>query len=155
MDIATVRTNDKGQAVPTGAVALTANAFGPQEFTTISWLGGAGFLLNARGTCIMVDPVLEGFDMPVVFDAPIAPADVPELDAILITHIDNDHFSRPTCHDVASVCPAYHAPQYVASVAREEGLPGVGHDIDESFTVGNVTARLTPAWHNWQNDSKK
>lgn len=155
MDIATVRTNDKGQAVPTGTVALTANAFGPQDFTTISWLGGAGFLLNARGTCIMVDPVLEGFDMPVVFDAPIAPADVPELDAILITHIDNDHFSRPTCHDVASVCPAYHAPQYVASVAHEEGLPGVGHDIDESLTVGNVAARLTPAWHNWQNDSKK
>ena len=93
MDIATVRTNDKGQAVPTGTAALTADAFGPQDVTTISWLGGAGFLLNARGTCIMVDPVLEGFDMPVVFDAPIAPADVPELDAILITHIDNDHFS--------------------------------------------------------------
>ena len=155
MDIATVRTNDKGQAVPAGTAALTADAFGPQDVTTISWLGGAGFLLNALGTCIMVDPVLEGFDMPVVFEAPIAPTDVPALDAILITHIDNDHFSRPTCRDVSSVCPAYHAPRYVASVARDEGLPGIGHDIGESFTVGNVTARLTPAWHNWQNDSKK
>ena len=83
MDIATVRTTTKGRQYPPEPSALTANAFGPQDFTTISWLGGAGFLLNARGTCIMVDPVLEGFDMPVVFDAPIAPADVPELDAHL------------------------------------------------------------------------
>ena len=81
--------------------------------------------------------------------------DVFALDAVLLTHIDNDHFSRPTCHDVSSVCPAYHAPCYVAEVACEEGLPGVGHSIGETFAVGNATCRLTPAWHNWQNDSKK
>ena len=151
----TVITNERGQAVPTGTVPVDACAFGPQEATTVTWLGGAGLLINARGTRIMIDPLLEGFDMPVVFEAPIAPADVPALDAVLLTHIDNDHFSRPTCHDVAGVCPAYHAPQYVAEVAREEGLPGIGHDIDETFTVGSMTCYLTPAWHNWQNDSKK
>lgn len=151
----TVITNERGQAIPTSTVPVGTDAFGPQDTTTVTWLGGAGLLINARGTTLMIDPVLEGFDMPVVFEAPIAPADVPALDAVLLTHIDNDHFSRPTCYDVAGVCPAYHAPQYVAEVALEEGLTGIGHNIGDAFTVGNVTCRLTPAWHNWQNDSKK
>ena len=156
MDIATVTTNGRGQAVPAGTVPVGPDAFAARGGTTVTWLGGAGFLLNARGTCIMVDPVLEGFDMPVVFDAPIAPAKVPALDAVLITHIDNDHFSRPTCRDVAGPCPVFHAPRYVADVAREEeDLPAAGHDIGEAFTVGTMGVRLTPAWHNWQNGSKK
>jgi L-ascorbate metabolism protein UlaG (beta-lactamase superfamily) len=35
----------------------------------------AGFLINSRGTTIMIDPLLEGF----------AASHVPELDAILVT----------------------------------------------------------------------
>jgi hypothetical protein len=38
-------------------------AFGPTDGTTLRWLGMAGFLINSRGTTIMVDPLLEGFDM--------------------------------------------------------------------------------------------
>ncbi|HIU03879.1 MAG TPA: MBL fold metallo-hydrolase [Candidatus Coprousia avicola] len=142
--------------MPTGTAPITADAFAPRDDTAVTWLGGAGLLINARGTRLMIDPVLEGFDMPVVFEAPIAPADVPALDAVLITHIDNDHFSRPTCRDLAGACPSYHAPRYVAEVARdEEHLPAIGHAIGDTFAVGCVTARLTPAWHTWQNDSKK
>ena len=37
-----------------------------------------------------VDPLLEGFDMPIMIDMPIVSADVPRADAILITHTDND-----------------------------------------------------------------
>jgi phosphoribosyl 1,2-cyclic phosphodiesterase len=31
--------------------------------------------------------------MPIMIDMPIAAKDVPELDAILVTHSDNDHYS--------------------------------------------------------------
>lgn len=152
----TVTTNPRGQTEPVRTIPLATDAFEPSDATQLCWLGGAGIFLNARGTRIMIDPVLEGFDMPVLFDAPIAPADVPALDAVLITHIDNDHFSRPTCRDLAGVCPAYHAPRYVADVAEgEEGLPACGHDIGETLSVGCVRATLTPAWHTWQNESKK
>ena len=41
-------------------------AFGPSDGTTLRWLGMAGFLINSRGTTIMVDPLLEGFDMPIM-----------------------------------------------------------------------------------------
>lgn len=49
----------------------------------------------------------------------------------------------------------YTAPQYVAKVMNEEGIPGIGHDINDSFLVNDVKVTLTPAWHNWQNESKK
>jgi L-ascorbate metabolism protein UlaG (beta-lactamase superfamily) len=34
--------------------------------------------------------------MPVMIDFPIKTEEVPKLDAILITHSDNDHYSVPT-----------------------------------------------------------
>jgi L-ascorbate metabolism protein UlaG (beta-lactamase superfamily) len=53
----------------------------------------AGFLINSRGTTLMVDPRLSGFDMPVMIEFPIAASDVPRLDAVLVTHSNNDHYS--------------------------------------------------------------
>ena len=73
-----------------------AEAFGRSEGTTLRWLGMAGFLINSHGTTLMVDPLLEGFDMPVLITFPIAATDVPRLDAVLVTHSDNDHYSVPT-----------------------------------------------------------
>ncbi len=52
------------------------DAFQKTDQTIIRWLGNSGILLNSRGTCIMVDPVLEGFDLPLLIDLPIKPAAV-------------------------------------------------------------------------------
>lgn len=52
----------------------------------------------------MIDPLLEGFDLPLLIEMPILPEAVPHLDAIFITHSDNDHFSRVTCKKLAPVC---------------------------------------------------
>lgn len=147
-----VRKNAKGQAMPAGVYPIAPSAFAPCEGTTVRWLGGAGVMINSRGTTLMIDPLLEGFDMPVLFESPILPRDVPSLDAVLITHIDNDHFSRPTCRDLLGVCRAYHAPKYVAEEMRKEGLPGTGHAIHERFRVNDLAVTLTPADHDWQND---
>ena len=73
----------------------------------------------------------------------------------MITHIDNDHFSRPTCHHLKDVCSQYYAPNYVADVMNEEGLKTEKHDINDCFQVQNLSVQLTPAWHNWQNGSSK
>lgn len=144
--------NARGQAVPLEVFQITASAFVPTESTAIRWLGSAGVFINSRGTTIMVDPLLEDFDMPVLFDSPVLPKDVSALDAVLITHIDNDHFSRSTCKDLLGVCKAYHAPEYVANEIRKEGIPDVGHGIHESFCINNIRVTLTPADHDWQND---
>ena len=78
-----------------------AEAFEAGTGTVLRWLGMAGFLINSRGTTVMVDPLLGGFDMPVMMEFPIAAGAVPRLDAVLVTHSDNDHYSVPTCRDLA------------------------------------------------------
>src|SRR5690349_15630782 len=66
------------------ATAPPTQPFGKEAFalsknTTIRWLGMAGFLINSRGTTMMIDPLLEGYDMPLLRDFPIKPKDVPRL----------------------------------------------------------------------------
>ena len=63
---------------------------------------------------------------------------MPNLDAVLITHSDNDHYSVPTCRDLAAVTREYHSTQYVASLMKQEGFPAYGHDIGEHFAIGPV-----------------
>lgn len=150
-----IRINEKGQAVPKRTVMMSNDNFSNQHDTGIYWLGNAGIMINSHGTNIMIDPLLEGFDMNLTIDMPILPKDVPNLDGILITHIDNDHFSRPTCKDLLGVCKFYHAPQYVAEVMQEEGIPGRGYQIGDRFSIEDLSFQLTPAKHNWQNDSQK
>jgi L-ascorbate metabolism protein UlaG (beta-lactamase superfamily) len=128
-----------------------AEAFKASHNTTIRWLSSAGFFINSRGTTLMIDPLLEGYDMPIMVDMPIMPKDVPHLDAVLITHADTDHYSAATCRDLKSVCPAYHSTLYVGTVMQKDGLPSSGHEIGDTFKVGATQIKLTPADHDWQN----
>lgn len=151
-----VRWNEKGQAVPARTIPMEEAAFEKVEGTQIYWLGNAGAMINSRGTILMIDPVLSGFDMPLLFPIPLKECQVPHLDAVLITHCDNDHYSRKTCRELAAVTAGFHGPSYVAGLMEEEiGVPGIGYGIGEHFQVGEVRVTLTPAWHNWQNESPK
>lgn len=131
-------------------------AFAPSDRTVVRWLGNAGALINSRGTTIMIDPVLSGFDMPLLIKVPITEEEVPHVDAVLLTHCDNDHYSRTTCGKLAGKTKEFHGPRYVAGLLKEEqGIGGVGHDIGERFQIGDVAVTLTPADHAWQNESPK
>lgn len=149
---AQVRYTEKGQASPQATLHFDKEAFAPENHTSIRWLGNAGFLINSRGTCIMVDPLLIGFDMPLLIEPPILPDAVPALDAILITHSDNDHFSVETCRQLATVCKEYHSTSYVDSLMKNLQLPSFGHGLTDSFQIKDIVVRLTPAWHTWQNE---
>jgi L-ascorbate metabolism protein UlaG (beta-lactamase superfamily) len=130
-----------------------AEAFEPLEATELRWLGMAGFLINSRGTTLMIDPLLGDFDMPVMIDFPVAAEAVPRLDALLVTHSDNDHYSVPTCRRLAPVTAAFHSTRYVDTLMQSEGFPATGHDIGDRFTVEQIQVTVTPADHAWQNDS--
>jgi L-ascorbate metabolism protein UlaG (beta-lactamase superfamily) len=146
---------NKSQARAPKTQPFGAEAFATSDKTIIRWLGNAGAFINSQGTCIMIDPLLEGFDLPLLIDMPIHPENVPHLDAVLVTHCDNDHFSTVTCKKLVPVCKEYHSTQYVSELMKEEELLGFGHDIGEAFEVGKIKATLTPADHAWQNEQKK
>src|SRR3954465_776863 len=97
-------------------------AFQAQEQTVLRWLGMAGVLLNSRGTTLMIDPLLGGFDMPVMIDFPIAADAVPALAAVLVPHSDNDPYSVPTCRQLAPVITGFHSTRYVDTLMRAEGF---------------------------------
>lgn len=141
----------KYQAKPEKTQPFGAEAFKKSKKTIIRWTGNAGFLINSRGTTVMVDPLLKGFDMPVLFQAPITTEKVPHLDAILVTHSDNDHYSIPTCKDLEPVTSAFHSTVYVDSLMKNQGWKSFGHKIGDVFKVGAMTVKLTPADHDWQN----
>ena len=143
--------NEKGQAMPAGTVAVTEEAFGKIGHTEVRWLGNGGIMMNVRGTTILIDPLLMGFDMPLLFDIPLTPEQIPALDACLVTHIDNDHFSRETIAALKDKCEGFHASKYVASEMEKLNVKAYGHDIGEAFSVGNVNVIPTPAKHDWQN----
>ena len=144
-------TKKKYQAKAPKTQPFGAEAFKASNKTTLRWLGMAGFFINSRGTTLMIDPLLNGFDMPLLINFPIAPKDVPRLDAVLVTHADNDHFSVPTNRDLKSVTQAYHSTIYVDSLMKNEGFPSFGHNIGDTFPVGPVRVKLTPADHAYQN----
>lgn len=131
------------------------DAFAPTGKTTIRWLGMAGFLVNSRGTTFMIDPLLEGYDMPLLMDFPIKPKDVPHLDAVFATHSDNDHYSVETFKDLARVTKQFHSTVYVDSLMKNDGLHSYGHYIGDTFHVGKIAVRLTLADHAWQNNFPK
>ncbi len=137
--------SSKGQAMPSKVLPVPPEAFGLLSGTEITWLGGAGILLNVRGTTLLIDPLFTGFHRPTLFECPLQAKNVTHLDAVLVTHIDNDHFSRETCRALAGVCRAYHSTGYVAQEMRSAGIPGTGHGIGETFAIGShVCVTTTP-----------
>lgn len=150
-DSTAVKTEKKYQAKAPKTQPFGAKAFEKSNQTTLRWLGMAGFFINSRGTTMMVDPLLEGFDMPIMIDFPIKPGEVPRLDALLVTHADNDHYSVPTTRNLKPVTREFHSTMYVDSLMKNEGYPSHGHDIGDRFKVGPVQVKLTPADHAYQN----
>lgn len=143
------------QATPPKTQAYGAEAFDPIQGTVLRWLGNSGLHINSRGTNLMIDPVVEDFDMPLLIEMPITSEKIPHLDAVLITHDDNDHFSKSFRQLTRGRVDQYHAPHFVAGLIEQEDLPATGHAIGDQFTIADVTIEVTRAWHNWKSDNPK
>ena len=154
-DSATKKPAKKYQATAPPTQPFGKEAFNKSNNTTIRWLGMAGFLINSRGTTMMIDPLLQGYDMPFLMVSPINSKEVPRLDAVFATHSDNDHYSVETFKDLAPVTKQFHSTVYVDSLMKNEGLNSYGHFIGDTFRVGRVSVRLTLADHAWQNNFPK
>lgn len=98
----------KTQERASGAEPLTAEVWKEKDDTEVRWLGGAGFLVRARGTALLLDPCLwigadgraeTGF---APFYPPVLrPEEVPAGTAVLYTHSDEDHLGRRTAQALA------------------------------------------------------
>lgn len=90
---------------PLGPFHTDAGLYGkaPASGLRVTWFGHSGFLLEIDGIRVLVDPVWEQRASPVQwmgpkrFFAPTLPLeDLPELDAVLISHDHYDHLGAET-----------------------------------------------------------
>jgi L-ascorbate metabolism protein UlaG (beta-lactamase superfamily) len=137
-------------------------AFDNSEYTSIIWLGGAGFLLNIHGRIILIDPVLTtipnstttsetGLELKIPY--PIKATDIPKADMVLYTHSDSDHLGRMTAATLDRLNPRFIGPP---PVFQQLIKIGIKYDKIETcrtgdcIEIGNYKILVTPADHPWQ-----
>ena len=140
-------------------IRLTPAAFAPIDHTTITWLTGGGFLVNARGTLLMIDPAISmdpvrpGFEETghrLLVDLPIEAREVPRLDAVLYTHADLDHLAPRTAAELARTGAVYLGPSPVVRKLAERGIAAETAQTNTPRTIGPATITPTGADHPWQ-----
>lgn len=122
-----------------------------------TWLGHSTVLLEVDGLRVLTDPVWSerispfGVAAPRRFQpVPIPVTDVPELDAIVISHDHFDHLDRGTIEALAGRTPPFVVPLGVGMYLEAWGIPPervIELDWWESIAIRGVMITATPSQH--------
>jgi N-acyl-phosphatidylethanolamine-hydrolysing phospholipase D len=92
---------DKPSSQPTPITAANLALLKAPTSPTITWIGHATTLVQANGLNVLVDPIFSERASPVQIFGPkraqapgVALADLPDIDAVLISHNHYDHLDR-------------------------------------------------------------
>ncbi|MCB1540882.1 MAG: MBL fold metallo-hydrolase [Rhodoblastus sp.] len=123
----------------------------------VSFVGHATFLIQAQGVNLLVDPVWSERASPLRFLGPkrvnapgVAFADLPPLDAILLTHNHYDHMDLATLARLARERPCPIITPLGNDTILKRAIAGVdarAHDWGDVAQVGPLAVHLTPAQH--------
>ncbi|MDR0400658.1 MAG: MBL fold metallo-hydrolase [Treponema sp.] len=161
----------EGQCMAPPVQKIPVDAFGPAKDTRLFWLGQAGFMLNARGIILLLDPLLiTRAGDPVLSETgsemfapwPIEAEQIPRTDAVLYTHTDDDHLGPETAKILMKLDPVFIGTPYCRDRLQELGaspvrcLSGVPLCTSKrgkngnTFDIGEVVIEILPADHPWQ-----
>ncbi len=145
------------QPVPTakGDPAQFHNA--PESGLRVTWLGHSTTLIEIDGVRVLTDPVWGRRASPVDwmgitrwYDSPLALGDLPEIDAVLISHDHYDHLDHRTIVALKDRATTFIVPLGVGAHLTFWGVPEsriVELDWWESTRLGAVEITSTPARH--------
>jgi L-ascorbate metabolism protein UlaG (beta-lactamase superfamily) len=124
----------------------------------ITWLGHSTTLIELDGATILTDPMWSERASPSRWvgpkrfhPPPLALADLPHVDAVVISHEHYDHLDMATVQSLAARGVAFHVPLGIGAHLAFWGVPQAQifeHDWWESATLANGVALVsTPARH--------
>ena len=145
------------QSIPT--VELSKSDFEKPPITglRITWLGHSTSLIEIDGSRVLLDPIWSEHVSPVswmgpkrFFAPPLAIADLPELDAVLISHDHYDHLDKKTVIELAKTGVLFIVPLGVGTHLEYWDIPKeqiTELDWWENHRINNLTIHGTPARH--------
>ena len=144
-------------AEPPPTVARTASDFAEGQGLRLTWLGHATSLVEVEGARFLIDPVLGRYASPGrlfgvdrFFEPPLPVAEVPDLDAVVLTHDHYDHLDHTTVRALAGRVPRWIAPLGVGAHLERWGVAAeriTELDWWDEADVGGVRLVCTPARH--------
>jgi N-acyl-phosphatidylethanolamine-hydrolysing phospholipase D len=133
-------------------------AAGPAMVPAVTWIGHASTLVQVGGSNVLTDPIFSERASPLSFAGPkralapgIALADLPHIDAVVISHNHYDHLDAPSVKALAA--QAGGPPLFIAPLGLKAWLAdaGIGNAVEldwwQSAQVGPVEIVLTPVQH--------
>ena len=144
-------------AIPVLAVASdTLKIAPPASGLRAFWIGHASVFIEIDGVRLLVDPIFSDYASP--FDIgpkrfhppPIRLADLPKIDAVLITHDHYDHLDMLTVQDLAGRGTVFFVPLGIGAHLQAWGVPsGQVRDLEwwKEETLKGVRIVSTPSRH--------
>ncbi|MCG6496797.1 MBL fold metallo-hydrolase [Kitasatospora sp. A2-31] len=147
--------------VPARPVPTVRPAGGPRpaaEGVEVTWYGHASALVEVEGTRVLLDPVWSDRCSPAahvgpkrLHPVPVELEELPQVDAVLISHDHYDHLDMATVKRlVRSQSAPFAVPLGIGSHLRRWGVPEhriIELDWDETCTLGALAVTLTAAHH--------
>lgn len=143
------RNDGVGTAAPSVSpdLELLRAAPAPGQPARLTWIGHASWLIQLDGVSLLIDPIFSETLGPGTrrFVAPsLSVAQLPPIDATLITHNHRDHLDMPS---VRAVGKPVIAGQGLAAQLRGAKLPCTELEWWTATKVGAVTVRFVPSQH--------
>ena len=123
----------------------------------VTWLGHSTLLVEIEGARLLIDPVWGDraspssvVGAPRFYAPPLALADLPEVDAVLISHDHYDHLDMPTVRALAERTPWWLVPLGVGAHLEAWGVaPEAITELDwwDEAEVAGIRLVSTPARH--------
>ncbi len=132
-------------------------AAAPESGLRVTWFGHSSALVEIDGARVLTDPIWGERSSPISwmgprrwYDPPVALADLPTIDAVVISHDHYDHLQRETIEAMAGWDTTFVVPLGVGAHLTYWGVPEdqvVELDWWDRTTVGGLEIVATPARH--------